>query len=785
MKRTLTLLAVLILLGHASINQAQPSLIFKKKLFGYEQNGPAGLSGCLTGTPYDMPPVFTKISGQDPANPGTILYGNCTANNSLAFPGADTSDFRMTFTQSIMTLYEEISNIKSKALFTGGMGYIEKKDSAGNYDTIMVVENFTVFMKLKCPGGLLPDFDGHVIGDIVPNKGNPAFLAEFTNNGKSNQLKARFLKFDPPSNPALLQNLVLPFECTLELMPMPGKGNAAYIAGATVPGKDSTMTFPGNTGTKMKLKDYTPFSNDSTVIPSVTVCHYPWKDTIPTAGADNVFANVFTDLFWLVGSNLTNVSGEMCFNYGKLEKKLKRKLKPSQLARLSGSWQDSSGSKFNKIKKLISMDTTAKEVCFEIDHFSNWTIALEKPAAARVVPVTDGATGTFVNQVDTVESAFELKFPGSGTTDTVKFERYDIDPGGEYDTLLVKGLSEMFWELNTGNNSEGSVGLSTDTLGGMTILYRPDAATAWSNPPVTRVRRGMKESMLIKPTNKKGQYIMAQSLSADPQLYTTNVDVTAVCEGQESTFAPATEGGIPPYTYKYNFGDSSPEVNDNTGTPQKHKYSASGSYSAVITVTDANLVDIVYDVTAEVNALPVPKITTTAIVFTLDNTGSADVAFSSAGSTDAVGWLWNFGDGTTSTEENPTHKYTDPTNNGGPRIVTLTVTSQNQCSKVSSNYMITLEPNSIEEVISSQFGLEIFPNPNYDAVFNVKFKITGSQDIAISVFDAVGKQVISDVRKDVSGIYSTKIDLSGYPKGMYLFKISDGKNMSIVRLFYQ
>ena len=45
------------------------------------------------------------------------------------------------------------------------------------------------------------------------------------------------------------------------------------------------------------------------------------------------------------------------------------------------------------------------------------------------------------------------------------------------------------------------------------------------------------------------------------------------------------------------------------------------------------------------------------------------VAFSDASSGEVTGWSWNFGDGTTSTEQNPSHIYSRP----GAYTVTLSV----------------------------------------------------------------------------------------------------------------
>ncbi|OFY69302.1 MAG: hypothetical protein A3G23_02445 [Bacteroidetes bacterium RIFCSPLOWO2_12_FULL_37_12] len=687
---------LLIFIFSTTLNQslAQPSLIFNKKLFGYEQNGPSGLPGCIP--LYGMPDVFTKITGQNPSDPDSIIYGNCSSNTSQTFAGAPAVDFRMTFTESMMTLYDVIENNRSESVFTGGKSYIEKyNSSSGLYDTILIVENFTIFVNLKCSGMLgIPAFNGHVIGDIAG--GNQAFINEFTNNGATNQIKANFLNFTPPSTPDSIKLPVMTFRTVVELVPMPAKAKKAFISGQQVPGADSTMTFPANTGTNLKLSNFSPFSTDPSVIPSVTVCHYPWKDTISSLGVDKSYASVFTNVWWLMGSNLNNINGEMCFNYEKLSNKLKRKFKPSQLAKLSGSWHDSSGGRWNKIDSITRIDTVTKEICFKISHFSNWTIALEKPAADRIVPLMDGTPGTFVSQIDTLDG-FELKFPGTGSNDTISFERYGIDPGGEYDTLLVEAMSDRFWELNSEINSEGSVGLAlSDTINSYTMLYRPNPSMTWSNLPVTRVRRGMKEHLLIKPSSMNGQYIIAKSRTVKPVLFSSFAFVDTACVGNETTFTPTIVGGVSPFTYIYDFGDGTTIVTDYTGAPQKHLYNLSGSYSSTITIIDENLVE-----------------------FVLEN------------------------------------------------LVVI-----NSCSV------------SVEKPIQSNDNLEIFPNPSSESIFRVRFNSTRKNEVNLTVMDAKGKQILNKFIQNPTGSFESKIDLSGYPKGIYLLKCCDGTHTTTLRLFY-
>lgn len=126
--------------------------------------------------------------------------------------------------------------------------------------------------------------------------------------------------------------------------------------------------------------------------------------------------------------------------------------------------------------------------------------------------------------------------------------------------------------------------------------------------------------------------------------------------------------------YRWDFGDGSAASTDPNPT---HTYTAEQTYVATLTVTDALGATRSAQVSATVpNVANRPPV---AVGSATPAEGSAPlvVQFSSAGSTDPddgiiAAYLWNFGDGITSTEANPKHTYAAL----GNFAATLTVTDR-------------------------------------------------------------------------------------------------------------
>ena len=130
------------------------------------------------------------------------------------------------------------------------------------------------------------------------------------------------------------------------------------------------------------------------------------------------------------------------------------------------------------------------------------------------------------------------------------------------------------------------------------------------------------------------------------------------------------DNGISDYSWDFGDGGSSSAVNPS------HTFTELGEYTVSLTVTDeAGLTDsdtVTITVTNETDQPPVARISAN----TTSGPAPLEVAFTGDNSSDddaIVSYQWNFKDGSSSTEPNPTHTFTDP----GTYVVSLTVKDTN------------------------------------------------------------------------------------------------------------
>jgi len=146
-----------------------------------------------------------------------------------------------------------------------------------------------------------------------------------------------------------------------------------------------------------------------------------------------------------------------------------------------------------------------------------------------------------------------------------------------------------------------------------------------------------------------------------------------------------------------------------------------------------------------------------------------DVSFTYTGQGPIISYEWFFGDGSTSTNMNPTHTYLNP----GSYAVQLNVYPPSppyNCFFSSFDTIDPLIPESVNEIIEKS-SINLYPNPAYN-ILTVETPV----EATIEIFNINGKLLLS------KQLITNKIDISTLAKGLYFIKLSTAEG-SVVRKF--
>lgn len=148
-----------------------------------------------------------------------------------------------------------------------------------------------------------------------------------------------------------------------------------------------------------------------------------------------------------------------------------------------------------------------------------------------------------------------------------------------------------------------------------------------------------------------------------------------------------------------------------------------------------------------------------------------DVSFNNL-SLDADFYEWNFGDGTTSSDFEPSHTYSLEGN------LDMYLVAENDCG--TDTAFLNLASVSIEEPEDlSMFN--VYPNPSQGLV-SMTFNSTESNSVSVEVHDLTGKLCYSSTHQAVVGSNLVDLDLSELNHGLYMVKLNSRLEVNSSRL---
>jgi PKD repeat protein len=146
-----------------------------------------------------------------------------------------------------------------------------------------------------------------------------------------------------------------------------------------------------------------------------------------------------------------------------------------------------------------------------------------------------------------------------------------------------------------------------------------------------------------------------------------------------------------------------------------------------------------------------------AAQFTFSQAGG-NVNFTNS-SANGTSYLWNFGDGTTSTSTNPSHTYAT---SGNYNVMLITT---NNCNSDTVYHNVVIVITGVEE--NSLGNIEIYPNPARDYI-SIKLNNTVMDQIVLT--DIIGKELLRI--KNMKPVVT--IDLKPYKDGVYFIRLISG-----------
>jgi PKD repeat protein len=197
------------------------------------------------------------------------------------------------------------------------------------------------------------------------------------------------------------------------------------------------------------------------------------------------------------------------------------------------------------------------------------------------------------------------------------------------------------------------------------------------------------------------------NLTVNPPLDVTGcmADPNPTRVDYNTTFSVNITGGLPPYSYDWDFGDG----NNSAEASPVYAYAAVGSYNVTINVTD-NVTDT--DGCAFVITVNPPLNVTNCQAVPNPTKVGYNTTFS-ANATGGVGtytWLWHFGDGNVSAEVSPVYAY------AGAGNYSVTVDVTDDVGPQSCSFNITVYEALAVDFSADSGIVEAYPDPSVDPV---------------------------------------------------------------------
>jgi len=317
------------------------------------------------------------------------------------------------------------------------------------------------------------------------------------------------------------------------------------------------------------------------------------------------------------------------------------------------------------VVNFVNTSSSLEAVTFRWDFGNGVTSSQAMPAAVTFQPDPTGKDTTYTVRLTAITAC--------GTSSSTSTVFIKAKPISIFSPSRTVGCSPM--TVTFTNTSPGSTNTYYYDFGDGTLLTKTDKSPV-SHTFITNIVRDYTVKMVSE--NECGRDESSYTIRVSPNTVLPELVVNA---NEQSGCAPFTvnfyNNSRGANLFRYDFGDgSTPTITRTAPEVVRHTFTTAGTYT--ITLTASNGCSDT-TTTESITVLPAPVTGFTADV-TLGCPGLA-VQFRNT-SIDGVSYLWNFGDGTTSTEFQPRHVFT-----GAQEYYTVSLTATNSLGCTSTTTM--------------------------------------------------------------------------------------------------
>ncbi len=246
-------------------------------------------------------------------------------------------------------------------------------------------------------------------------------------------------------------------------------------------------------------------------------------------------------------------------------------------------------------------------------------------------------------------------------------------------------------------------------------------------------------------------------------------------------------------SWLWDLGDGTTSTSQNPS----HTYAHGGTYYVCLTMHDAHGCSNHSCHNITVN--PVASGCHAAFTFYSTSTSNlVNFTNTSTGTTIHTTYSWDFGDGNTSTDENPHHTYA----HSGHYTVCLymsdltTGCSSHICHTVNYHHAVghhhhnhhhNLVPNSSRfqqtiESIDNQQYITNYPNP-FSSSTTIQYELTNDANVSIEIYDIVGNKILQVVNENqLQGQHTQLVNADKLNAGIYFIEIITGDESYMQRI---